>query len=87
MLTVEVYKQDRRTHRGERLVAKVDHSTADRSAVQEVYRKKYPQSRGYRFEILDTMVRSRNAMTGEIFEERYDTPYSASPRSESFWSA
>lgn len=87
MLTVEVYKKDRRTHRGERLVAKVDHSTADRSAVQEVYCRKYPQSRGYRFEIRNTMVQSRNAMTGEWFEERYDTPYSASPRSETYWSA
>lgn len=87
MLTVEVYKRDARTRRGERLVTKVDHSTADSGALHEVYAKKYPSSRGYRFHIQATYVTSRNALTGEEFQERYDTPYYASPRSETFWSA
>ena len=87
MLTVEVYKRDARTKRGERLVTKVDHSTADSGALHEVYSKKYPSSRGYRFHVSATLVTSRNAITGEPFEERYDTPYSASPRSETYWSA
>lgn len=87
MLTVEVYKRDARTRRGERLVTKVDHSTADSGAIHEVYSKKYPSSRGYRFHVSATWVTSRNAITGEPFEERYDTPYLASPRSETYWSA
>ena len=87
MLTVELYKQDRRTRNGERLVRKVDHSTADSGALHEVYSKRYPSSQGYRFHVYATMVTSRNALTGETFEERYDTPYYASPRSETFWSA
>ncbi len=87
MLTVELYKRDARTRSGERLVRKVDHSTADSGALHEVYAKKYPSSRGYRFHVYATYVTSRNALTGEPFEERYDTPYSASPRSETFWSS
>lgn len=31
------------------------------------------------------MVERRNAMTGEMFLERSNTPYTASPRSESYW--
>lgn len=85
MLTVEVYKRDRRTHKGERLVAKVDHTTADSGAVHEVYAKKYPSSQGYRFHVYATYVIRRNAMTGETFQERYDTPFSASPSSETYW--
>ena len=87
MLTVELYKRDARTKRGERLVTKVDHSTADSGALHVVYSKKYPSSRGYRFHVSATWVTSRNAITGEPFQERYDTPYSASPRSETYWSA
>ena len=86
MLTVEVYKRDRRTHKGERLVTKVDHTTADSGAVHEVYAKKYPSSKGYRFHVYATYVTRRNAMTGETFQERYDTPYHCSPASEAFWS-
>ena len=87
MLTVELYKRDARTKRGERLVTKVDHSTADSGALHEVYSKKYPSGQGYRFHVYATYVTSRNALTGETFEERYDTPYYASPRSETFWSS
>ena len=86
MLTVEVYKRDRRTHTGERLVTKVDHSTADSGAIHEVYARKYPSSQGYRFHVYATYVTRRNAMTGETFQERYDTPYHCSPSSEAYWS-
>jgi hypothetical protein len=46
MYTVELYKQDRRVKGGERLDRKVDHSTADRAAIAEVYAAKYPASQG-----------------------------------------
>jgi hypothetical protein len=32
------------------------------------------------------MVSRKNYMTGEYFEERWDTPFFASASSESFWS-
>ena len=85
MLTVEVYKRDRRSKRGERLVTKVDHTTADSGAIHEVYARKYPSSRGYRFHVYATYVRRRNALTGQEYQERYDTPLSASPSSETYW--
>jgi len=85
MYTVEVYKRDARTKVGERMVQKVDHSTADRAAVDEVYAVKYPASKGYRYEIHETMVR-RRSIHGQEFTERYDTPHFCSPSSESYWS-
>lgn len=86
MYTVEVYKKDARTKVGERLVKKVDHSTADRSALEHVYKHTYFPSQGYRFEIHETYVTRRNLMSGGEFQERYDTPYTCSPSSETYWS-
>lgn len=85
MYTVEVYKKDRRVKAGERLVKKCDHSTADRTALEHVYKHTYLPSEGYRFEIHETFVTRRNALTGAEFQERYDTPYTCSPRSETYW--
>lgn len=39
-----------------------------------------------RLEVIKTMVSRKNYMTGEYFEERWDTPFFASASSESFWS-
>ena len=85
MLTVEVYKRDRRSKRGERLVRKADHSTEDRASLEHLYRTTYFPSEGFRFEIHETYVTRRNAITGQSYEERYDTPLSASPSSETYW--
>jgi hypothetical protein len=87
MYTVEVYKRDRRTKSGERLVRKCDHSTADRGALEHVYKHTYFPSHGYRFEIHETMVTRQSALDGTQFQERYDTPYFCSPRSETYWSS
>jgi hypothetical protein len=83
MYTVELYKRDRRIKSGDR---KVDHSTADRAAIAEVYAAKYPAARGYRWEIHETYVVRKNMMTGVEYQERYDTPWSCSPSSETYWS-
>jgi hypothetical protein len=85
-VTVEVYKRDLRYKSGERLVRKVDHTTADPSAVEAFYSQRYPATKDYRYEIHETMVRRRNFMTGREFMERYDTPYFCSPSSETYWS-
>ena len=87
MFTVEVYKKDRRVKAGERLDRKVDHTTADRAAIAEVYAVKYPASKGYRWEIHETYVTRRSLMGGAEFRERYDTPYHCSPSSETYWSS
>jgi hypothetical protein len=86
MYTVEVYKRDARTKRGERMVSKVDHSTADRSSLEHVYKHTYFPSQGYRFEIHETLVTRHNLMGGGEYQERYDTPRSCSPSSEAYWS-
>lgn len=87
MLTVEVYKRDRRSKLGERLVRKSDHSTHDRSLLEHLYKTTYFPSEGYRFEVHETMVTRKNAITGQLYEERYDTPYACSPSSETYWSS
>jgi len=86
MYTVEVYKRDARKKSGERLDRKVDHSSADRTAIAEVYASKYPATRGYRVEIYETYVTRTNLMGGAEYKERYDTPRSCSPSSEAYWS-
>jgi len=86
MYTVEVYKTDKRTKAGERLVKKCDHSTADRAAIEHVYKHTYFPSEGYRFEIHETYVTRKNMMNGKEFQERYDTPHYCSPSSEAYWS-
>ena len=85
MYTVELFKVDLRTKSGERLVRKVDHSTADRSAIEHAYKTKYPAA-SYRFEIYETWVTRKNLLSGQEFTERYDTPHYCSPSSETFWS-
>jgi hypothetical protein len=87
MYTVEVYKQDRRTKQGERMVRKTDHSTGDRASLEHVYKHTYFPSQGYRFEIHETYVVRKNMMSGQEYQERYDTPWFASPSSETYWSS
>jgi hypothetical protein len=87
MYTVEVYKRDRRCKEGERLVHKSDYKTDDRSMLEHTVKHTWLPSHGYRFEIHETMVTRRNVITGEEFEERYDTPLACSPRSETYWSS
>lgn len=87
MLTVEIYKKDRRTKTGERLVLKKDYDTTDRSMLEHTVRTTWLARDGYRYEIHETFVTRKNMMNGQEFQERYDTPYYCSPRSETYWSA
>ena len=84
--TVEVYKKDARTKKGERLVKKTDHTNVDKATLKHLYETTWFARDGYRFEIHETYVTKRNLMGGKEFTERYDTPYYCSPASESYWS-
>jgi hypothetical protein len=53
--------------------------------VKELY-PMYKAKDGYEFNIVETMVTRKNAMSGKAFQERYDTPYYCSASSESYWS-
>lgn len=87
--TVEVFKTDKRTKAGKRLVKTFEHK-GDRKGMKEELKHLYQTSwfakDGYSFEIHETYVTRKNLLTGKEYEERYDTPYFCSPSSESFWS-
>lgn len=86
MYTVEVYKSDRRSKTGERRVLKEDYNTDNLSQLEHSVKNTWLKSQGYRYEIHETYITRRNMMTGVEYQERYDTHWSASPSSESFWS-
>jgi hypothetical protein len=86
MYTVEIYKRDARTKRGERLVSKVDYETDNLSMLEHTVKHTYRASQGFRYVIHVTMVEKTNMMGGGKFMERYDTPHYCSPASESYWS-
>ena len=86
MFTVEVFKADKRTKSGERQVLKQDYDTDNLSMLEHTVKHTWRASQGYRFEIHATYVTKKNMMSGQEFQERYDTPYYCSPSSETYWS-
>ena len=85
------HKKDLRAKDGERTVYEMDFDIEPEflgSIVEYTNEILSSQKRfkNVRLEVIETFVTSKNYMTGEYFKERYDTPYFASPRSESFWS-
>jgi len=84
MYTVEIYKKDRRSKTGERLVQKQDYDTDNLSMLEHTVKHTWLKSEGFRYEIHQTMVR-RRTIHGQEFTERYDTPHFCSPSSESYW--
>jgi hypothetical protein len=86
VVTLEIYRQDKRTRKGEKLVSKED-ITLDETMTYELL---YNQTMNFlppneRFEIHDTYVEKTNIMSRTNFWERYDTPYYCSPSSETYW--
>lgn len=84
--TVVVYKADRRRREGERRVHYEDYETDDLNALEHTVKNTWLQQDGFRCEIHKTYV-ERVTIFGKPFVERYDTPYTASPRSETYWSS
>jgi hypothetical protein len=84
MYTVEIYKTDKRTKAGERLVLKKDYNTDNRSTLEHTV--KTTMQKGERYIIHETYVTRKNLLSGAEFQERYDTPYYCSPSSETYWS-
>jgi hypothetical protein len=84
MYTVEIYRADKRTKAGERLIYKEDMIPRDRETVERMARNSCKKNE--RYEIHETYVTRKNAMNGEEYQERYDTPYYCSPSSETYWS-
>jgi hypothetical protein len=86
MYTVEIYKKDARTKKGERLVSKNDYATDNLSMLEHTVKNTYRQLHGFRYEIHETYVTRTNLMGGAEYKERYDTPRYCSPSSEAYWS-
>ena len=86
MYTVEIYKKDARTKRGERLVSKTDYDITEKSMLEHTVKHTYRASQGFRYEIHETYVKRTNMMGGKEYTERYDTPRYCSPSSEAYWS-
>lgn len=85
--TVELFKKDGRTKAGEKLVEKLDMKEGvSKETIFDRISKKFPETKGYRFEIFETYVTKKNLLNGQEFQERYDTPYYCSPSSETYWS-
>ena len=82
--TLEIYKTDKRTKEGKRLVAKQDFSPSTKDYISTVVESK--RKLGFIVEVFETYVTRKNLMAGKEFQERYDTPYFCSPSSESYWS-
>ena len=89
-VTLEIYKMDRRTKEGQRLVGKYDYDRADKAAMEREVAALFPTYRkrdGYIFNVVETYREVTNMMTGKTILERYDTPFACSVGSESYWSA
>jgi hypothetical protein len=88
--TMRIYKKDRRTLRGERLVSTTVWRNRDAAEmareVRELERSTWPQSQGFRIEFVPTMKTVRNLITGQAVEIAHDTPRACDPSSELFWS-
>jgi hypothetical protein len=87
--TMYIYKLDKRTKSGERLVSTT--VWTDRTAegmkheVENLYWLYLPKD-GYRFECVPSMKTVRNLMSGKDIQIAHDTPRSCDPSSELYWS-
>ena len=86
MYTLEVYKKDKRSKLGERLVLKKDYNTDNLSMLEHSVKHTWQPRQGFRYVINKTMVTRTNIVSGAEYQERYDTPVSCSPSSETYWS-
>lgn len=84
--TVKVFKKDSRCKTGERQFDSFDYFADSQEQLAAAVERKYPAAK-FRTEIHKTWVTRRNAMTGQEFVERFDTPYYCSPSSDTYWSS
>lgn len=82
--TLEIFKIDRRTKEGRRLVAKQEFAPVTKDYIEIVAEQK--RKLGFEVKIFETWITKTNPFSGKQFKEKYDTPYFCSPASESYWS-
>ena len=88
--TMYIYKADRRTKSGERLVSTTVWQHRDEAEmkreVRELQYELWPISKGYRIVFQATLKTVKNLMTGKLVEIEADTPHCCDPSSETYWS-
>jgi hypothetical protein len=84
--TVYVWKADRRSKTGLRLVSTTVWKDRDALTVLREVEPLYPKSMGYTVEVVPTMKTVVNLMTGKPVEIAHDTPRACDPSSELYWS-
>ena len=88
--TMYIYKLDKRTKSGERLVSTTvwPGRTEDgmEREVKELLLSGLYNVAQYRFEYFPKMVTVKNLMTGKDIQIDRDTPWCCNPASESYWS-
>ena len=92
-ITIEVYKKDKRIKRDERygrnkvglrFVEVIDFESTTDGAIDKVVAEK--QKQGFVTQVFETYVTRKNLLSGQDYQERYDTPRFCSPSSETYWS-
>jgi hypothetical protein len=87
--TLYIYRSDKRTKSGERVVRTQVCTDQDDAGMQNLVDQLialYPAQSRYRFEWFPTMITVKNLMTGKDVQIDRDTPWCCNPASESFWS-
>jgi len=88
--TLYIYKADKRTKTGERLLSTTVWQNRDAAEmareVRELQYDTWPVSQGYRIEFVPTMKTVTNLMSGVEISIPHDTPRSCDPSSELYWS-
>ncbi|MCX8483103.1 MAG: hypothetical protein ORN50_05940 [Crocinitomicaceae bacterium] len=82
--TLEIYKTDKRTKEGVRLVEKRDFAPVTKDYINSVSNQW--TELGFIVNVFETYVTRTNMMGGKEYQERYDTPRFCSPSSEAYWS-
>lgn len=82
--TIERYKIDLRRKDGLRLLDKIDYTPSTMDELE--YAVELIEKDGFIVNYFPTYTTEKNLLTGELYQERTDTPHFCSPSSESFWS-
>jgi len=82
--TIERYTIDLRRKDGLRLIDKIDYTPSTMEVLTSVVNDL--EDDGFIINYFPTYTTEKNLLTGELYQERTDTPHFCSPSSESFWS-
>ena len=88
--TIRVNKLDRRRKSGDVVVEIINYTSVTEDymldKLTELRNTQYPEPK-YMLEMFETYVLRVNLISGREYQERWDTPISCSPASETYWSS